>query len=82
MEIKYKFITIKQVDDEIFAKRPVYRIFNNSSGDQIGVLSYYSQWRQYVFSSREECVFNKSCLVDVLDFIDTAINNTKPDGGE
>jgi hypothetical protein len=67
---KYKYITIKQINEELFEKRPVYRIFNNKSNEQIGILSFYKSWKEYVFSSKEECVFNSGCLRDVLDFID------------
>lgn len=70
---KYKFITIKCVKEEYFEKHPVYRIFNNKSDLQIGILSWYSPWKQYVFSSQEECVFNNSCLHDVLDFLEKQI---------
>lgn len=68
-----KYITIKQIADEEFEKHPVYRIYNNKSKEQIGIISYYRPWKEYVFSSRPECVFNNSCLVDVLDFINTQI---------
>lgn len=71
---RYKYITIKQVESELFGGRPVYRIFNNRSKGQIGILSYYKPWKEYVFSSKEDCVFNDSCLRDVLDFIDNFIN--------
>ena len=70
---KYKYITIKQVDNELFEKQPVYRIYNNRSSEQLGILSYYKPWKQYVFSSNESCVFNKDCLLDVLNFIDNEI---------
>lgn len=73
---KYKYITIRQVSEEIFNNHPVYRIFNNKSNGQIGVLSFYKPWKQYVFSSREDCVFNDSCLRDVIDFIDNVIKKT------
>ena len=66
---KYKYITIKQVGEEMFEGKPVYRIFNNKSKKQIGILSYYKLWKEYVFSSKEGCVFNNSCLIDVIDFI-------------
>jgi IS4 transposase len=68
----YKFINIKQVDCETFEKHPVYRVFNNKSHSQLGIISWYTPWRQYVFSSQEECVFNISCLRDVIDFMDLA----------
>ncbi len=67
---KYKFITIRQEGQEIFEGKPVFRIFNNKTAGQLGVLSYYKPWKQYVFSSMEECVFNNSCLRDVLDFLE------------
>jgi hypothetical protein len=69
MEKKYKYITIKQVDGELFDKKPVYRIFNNRTKSQLGILSYYKPWKEYVFSSKEDCVFNNTCLLDVLDFM-------------
>ena len=70
---KYKFITIKQVDGELFEKNPVYRIFNNKGITQLGILSFYKPWKQYVFSSQPDCVFNNSCLRDVLDFMENKV---------
>ena len=72
---KYKYITIKNVEQEKFEGRLVYRIYNNKNGSQLAILSYYKPWKQYVFSSREECVLNDSCLKDVLEFMNTLKNN-------
>ena len=66
---KYRYITMRQDDTETYEGKPVYRIFNNKGGEQLGILSFYAPWKQYVFSSRPECVFNDSCLRDVLDFL-------------
>lgn len=74
---KYKFINIRQENDEMFEGHPVYRIFNNRSNAQIGILSFYKPWKQYVFSSQPECVFNDSCLKDVLNFIETVANGKR-----
>lgn len=68
---KYKFITIRQENDEMFEKHPVFRVFNNRTGSQLAIISYYKPWKEYVFSSQPECVFNNTCLMDVLDFIET-----------
>jgi hypothetical protein len=79
---KYKYIEIRQNQDGIdesgsigeqFEGKPVYRIYNIMGSVQIGIISWYKPWKQYVFSSREGCVFNNSCLRDVLDFME---NNT------
>ena len=68
--MKYKYITVEQINNEIFEKHPVYRIYTNKRRGQIGVLSYYKPWKQYVFSSQPQCVFNNSCLKDVIDFLE------------
>ena len=68
---QYRFITIQQVNDELFQGKPVYRVFNNKDRNQIATLSWYKPWKQYVFSSHEGCVFNNICLRDVLDFMET-----------
>ena len=68
---KYKFITIREAQGgEMFEDHPVFRIFNNKTQAQLGILSYYKPWKQYVFSSQPECVFNNSCLRDILDFME------------
>jgi len=66
---KYRYITIQNEGAELFEAKPVYRIRNNRSKAQLGILSFYEPWNQYVFSSQPECVFNDSCLRDVLDFL-------------
>jgi hypothetical protein len=71
----YKYIRIADSGD-VFDNHPVYGIYHKKSKDQIGLLSYYSSWKQYVFSSHPDCVFNNSCLRDVLDFME---NETKGD---
>jgi len=49
---KYKYITIEQRNNEAFEEHSVYRIYNNKTGNQLGILSYYKPWKEYVFSSK------------------------------
>lgn len=74
---QYKYITIVHNKTETFNDRPVYRIFNTKAKVQIAVISYYKPWKQYVFSSHEQCVFNNTCLRDILEFMENDINVTK-----
>jgi hypothetical protein len=71
--MKYKYMTIENVNDEKFNGKLVYRIFNNRTKDQLGILSYYKPWKTYVFSSIEECVFDHLCLRDIIDFLENYI---------
>ncbi len=77
MRREFRYIVIEQRNNEIFESHPVYRVFNKKSGSQLAILSYYNPWRQYVFSSKEGCVFNDSCLRDVLSFL-KEIKDTRP----
>jgi hypothetical protein len=70
---KYRFMIIKQMNGEVFEGHPVYRIYNKKTMTQLGIISWYKPWKEYVFSSQPECVFNNSCLSDVLDFIENKI---------
>jgi len=70
---KYKYITILQEDGETFNGKPIYRITNNRSKAELGIIYYYPTWKEYVFLANQGCVFNNSCLADVLDFINEVI---------
>lgn len=71
-EKTYRFITIVN-EGNTFDERPVYHIVNKRSKSQIGMLTYYSPWKQYVFESNPDCVFNRSCLCDITDFMENEI---------
>lgn len=70
MQGKYKFFFIRQNNDEQFEGHPVYRIQSKKTQEHIGIISWYKPWKKYVFSSMPECVFDTSCLKDVLDFME------------
>lgn len=74
-QVKYKFFSIQQNGDEQFERHPVYRICNKTNV-QIGIISWYKPWKKYVFSSMPECVFDATCLQDVLDFMGNKIKKT------
>lgn len=78
---KYEFVTIENIyagrKREKFEDHLVYRIYNNKSRTQIGLLSWYKPWKQYVFSSQPEHVFDNFCLRDVIDFIENEIPKEK-----
>jgi hypothetical protein len=74
---KSRFINIKHVEGELYEGYPVFRIYSDKGGGQLAIISWYRPWKEYVFSSQPECVFNNSCLRDVLDFIETKINSNE-----
>ena len=39
--------------------------------DKLGVLKWYGPWRQYVFKSEPDCIFNVGCMNDIIKLTDT-----------
>lgn len=66
---EYKFITIQQVKNELFEKKPVYRVYNKKTSEQLAIISWYKPWKKYVFSSKEQVVFDLSCLECINSFM-------------
>jgi len=70
MAKKYKYITIKENGE--FNNKPQYDIINNRSKSKLGILFWYKEWKQYVFTQWDRNIlFNNSCLLDIVDFINT-----------
>lgn len=49
-------------------KTRVVNVLSKSSGDLLGVIRWYTAWRQYCFYPQTDCVFNFSCLTDIATF--------------
>ena len=47
-------------------------ILSKSGGDELGTVSWYGPWRQYVFEPFEGCVFNCGCLESIENFLRAA----------
>ena len=43
----------------------------------LGRISWYPQWRQYIFSPCENTVWNKDCLKDIQDFLQKLMDERK-----
>lgn len=69
----YRYICVKRINNETFSKKPVYRIFNIKHGSQLGMIAWYNPWRQYIFTTREGVVFNRTCLQDIIEFLEFEI---------
>ncbi len=63
MKTRYKYIHFEKVEGQ------GWFIFNNKSDKELGRIEYYRKWRQYIVEFEPECVFNDSCLTDILHFL-------------
>ncbi len=71
----YKYIKFELAEQK--PKTLVYDILNIKSGDQIGQVKWFANWRQYVFFPERECIFSVGCLDDIIDFTKKVQENHK-----
>ena len=65
--MKYKFISFIKIEDK--PKTSVYRVINNKSKNELGIIKWYSGWRQYCYFPTVQAVYSAGCLEDINDFI-------------
>ena len=73
VKLKYKYIHFVEYKRESIA----YTMHNTKSGEAMGAVSYYPQWRQSVVEFVENCVFNNQCLKDIADFLEQLNRRSK-----
>jgi hypothetical protein len=49
--------------------RPSYNCRNNRSKTLLGNVFYYQAWKRYVFEGSPGCIFDTSCLADIIEFM-------------
>ena len=72
---QYKYIQFRLLEQK--PKTLVYEILNNHSLDQIGIVKWYANWRQYTFFPDNNCIFSTGCLEDIIDFTKKVQENHK-----
>ncbi len=50
-------------------KTSVWSVCATRSGKALGVVQWFTGWRQYCFMPLEDTVFSKGCMEDINDFI-------------
>lgn len=67
MQTRYKYIQLVKTADT--GKTTRWDCLNNSSRGLLARAFWYGPWRQYCIEFQPECVFNSTCMQDVLHFI-------------
>lgn len=59
-----------------------WNCLNKKSGEELGSVSYYKPWKQFVFEPYElgDIVFNTTCLRDIAHFLDQLNKQKKAPG--
>jgi hypothetical protein len=67
-DVVKKYITFQLI--ECKPKTTVWSVINNNSKFELGIISWYSGWRQYVIDFVANTTFNDGCLKDVIEFLE------------
>jgi len=63
MKMKYKYIRFRKC-------LGYYEIISNSQGVVLGTIEWYKVWKQFCFIPKDNCIFSRSCMLDIADFLD------------
>jgi len=68
-----RFIRIQEPDD----RTPnYYVIINKKSGQVIGWIDYYKNWKLFVFNPYQNTVWNSECLEFITNFLKSCVVTT------
>ncbi len=70
-----KYLEFKQIPFK--GKTKKFHIISKSSGEFLGIVSWYSQWRQYTFSPKGLTTWNRDCMNDIIFFITNLMRDRK-----
>lgn len=70
-----KYLEFEEIPFKGKTKR--FEILSKQSKYVLGRIYWYPQWRQYIFSSSYETIWNKDCLNDINIFLQKLMNDKK-----
>ena len=75
--MKSKYIKFVKTVKPPHRKTNIYAIVSKSDKSLLGMIKWYPWWRQFVFFPEEGCVFNPSCMRDIISFIEDLMEKRK-----
>ncbi len=58
-------------------KTSVYNVTAKEHGEVLGQIKWFGRWRTYSFFPANDTVFERTCLHDVINFIDGLMQDRK-----
>ncbi len=69
---RYKYISFRMTPASGI-KTHVWECVSNSSGAVLGTVRWYGAWRQYCFFPEANTIFNKTCMENIIEFVNEAM---------
>ena len=59
-------------------KTKIVDVMSARHGNQLAVIAWYAEWRQYVFSPNADTVWSDGCLKDVVAYLERLRKERQP----
>jgi hypothetical protein len=67
-EKRYRYIHFV-LEDNGKRRTQVWACLNNKSNAELGIVKWYSAWRQYCYFPERPAIYSDGCLHDVASFV-------------
>lgn len=68
-EKQYDYINMEQLPKDRTRKTFIWQVLNKKSSDCLGHIQWSGAWRQYCFYPLGNTVFNRTCMQNIISFI-------------
>lgn len=73
-------MTKSYIEFELIEEKPktnVFNVKNKNSGIILGIIKWFSSWRQYCFFPMGFMIFSSSCMKEIINFIKDLMEKRK-----
>lgn len=70
-----EFISFQLIERK--PKTDVFEVINEKLDVRLGIVKWYSQWRQYCFFPKNDTLYHHACLSEIAEFINELNNAHK-----
>ena len=75
-QFDFEYLVLEEVPDDK-KKTMTVDVLSRRHGDLLGVIKWYSSWRQYVFVPSEGTLYSAGCLADIETAVTELMNDRK-----
>jgi hypothetical protein len=55
----------------------VYQVINKEFNVDLGIITWYTAWRQYIFKPNKDTVYSIGCMIDIARFVKNLMDERK-----
>lgn len=60
-----QYLVFNEISDPAMKTR-TWQVLSRHRADVLGIIKFYSPWRQFVFAPSPGCLFNSGCMEDLI----------------